>query len=146
MHAERAVTVARPAEVVFEVLASGAPGYQWREGVRELTLMTNSTEQGAVYRQVITGPGGRDIDCDYLITGYDPPRRLEFAIVAGPARPTGSFELVDRDGHTEVTFCLDVAPRGLRLLLAPLWSRVLRSEVAQLDRLKTVLESDRSVV
>lgn len=146
MHAERTVSVARPADVVFDSIASGPRCAQWRDGVRELRLMTNSTGQGAIYRQVIAGPGGHDIDCDYLITGYDPPRRLEFAVVAGPARPTGSFELLDRDGATQVTFCLDVTPRGLRRLLAPLWARVLRHQVAQLDRLKTVLENDRSVV
>ena len=146
MHAERTVAVARPAEVVFDWLASGQRSALWRESVRELALMTSATAEGAVFRQVIHGPGGRDIDCDYLITRYDPPHRLEFAVVAGPARPTGSFELVERDAHTHVTFCLDAAPRGLQRLMAPLWSRVLRAEVAQLDKLKTVLENDRSVV
>jgi uncharacterized protein YndB with AHSA1/START domain len=146
MHAERTVVVACPADVVFEYVAAGPLSADWREGVRELALMTSSAGQGAVYRQVINGPGGRDIDCDYLITRYDPPHRLEFAVVAGPARPSGSFELLERDGHTQVTFCLDAAPRGLFRLMAPLWSRALRAEVAQLDRLKTVLESERSSV
>jgi uncharacterized protein YndB with AHSA1/START domain len=146
MHAERTVVVARPVDVVFEYVASGRLTAQWREGVREIALMTNSAEQGAVYRQVITGPAGHDVDCDYLITRYDPPHRLEFAVVAGPARPIGSFELTERDGHTQVTFCLDAAPRALRRLLAPLWSRFLRAEVAQLDRFNTVLESEPSVV
>ena len=146
MHAERTIVVARPAEVVFEYIASGPRTAEWREGVRELALMTSSIGEGAVYRQVIGGPAGHDVDCDYVITRYDPPRRLEFAVVAGPARPTGSFELTERDGRTQVRFCLDAAPRGLRRLLAPLWSRALRAEVAQLDRLKSVLESERSVV
>ena len=146
MHAERTVVVARPIDVVFEFIASAPYSAQWRDDVRELALMTNSTGVGAVFRQIIAGPGGHDIDCDYLITGYDPPRRLEFAVVAGPARPTGAFELLELDGHTQVTFCLDAAPSGLRRLLAPLWAHVFRAEVAQLDRLKAVLENERSVV
>lgn len=147
MHAERTVTVARPAEVVFEFLAAGPRCTRWREGIREIARMTSTTGLGAVYRQVMIGPGGHDIDCDYLITAYDPPRRLDFAIVAGPARPTGSFELAERDGgYTQVSFRLDASPRGLRRLLAPMWARVLRHQVGQLDRLKTVLEGDRSAV
>lgn len=146
MYAERTVVVARPAEVVFDVLASGSQSSRWRDGVRDVALMTESAGLGAVYRQVMSGPGGHDIDCDYLITGYDPPRRLEFAVVAGPVRPTGSFELVDREGHTQVTFRLDTAARGLRRLTVPFWSRAVRREVAQLDRLKAVLEADRSAV
>lgn len=146
MFAERTVVVARPAEAVFEVLAEVPQNTFWREGVRELTRMTNSAGVGAVYRQVKAGPGGRDLDCDYLITEYDPPHRLGFAVVAGPVRPTGSFELVERDGHTQVTFCVEVYGQGLRRLTAPFWSRALRREVAQLDRLKAVLEADRSSV
>ncbi len=146
MHVERTVTIARPAELVFDYIASGSLSCEWRAGVRELTLMSSFTGQGAVYRQIIAGPAGRDIDCDYVITGYDPPRRLDFTVVSGPARPTGSFELVERNGHTHVTLCLDAAPRGLRRLVAPLWARVLRNEVDELDQLKNVLEGDRSAV
>lgn len=146
MHAERTVVVARPAEAVFEFLAEGPRGALWRDGVREITRMTNSTGVGAVFRQVKAGPGGRQIDCDYLITEYAPPTSLEFAVVAGPVRPTGSFALVERDGHTQVTFRLDAHASGLRRLAAPFWSSALRHEVAQLDRLKTVLEGDRSTV
>jgi uncharacterized protein YndB with AHSA1/START domain len=146
MHAERTVTIASPADIVFEYVASGAHSTLWRTGVRELALMTSFTGPGAVYRQIIAGPAGHDIDCDYLITRYEPPHRLEFAVVSGPARPTGSFELEERNGHTQVTLRLDAAPRGLRRLVAPLWAHVLRAEVAKLDQLKTVLEGDRSAV
>jgi uncharacterized protein YndB with AHSA1/START domain len=147
MHAERTVIVARPADEVFDFLAAGPRCTRWRDGIREIARMTAHPGVGAVYRQVMIGPGGYDIDCDYLVTGYDPPRRLDFAVVAGPARPTGSFELTDVNGdHTQVTFRLDASPRGLRRLMAPLWARVLRHQVAQLERLKTVLEGARSAV
>jgi uncharacterized protein YndB with AHSA1/START domain len=146
MHVERTVTIACPAEIVFDHIASGSLNTEWRTGVRELALMTGFTGQGAIYRQIIVGPAGHDIDCDYLITRHDPPRRIEFAVISGPARPTGSFDLIERNGHTQVTFCVDAAPRGLRRLVAPLWARVFRAEVAKLEQLKTVLEGDRSAV
>lgn len=147
MYAERTVVVDRPPEAVFEFLADGTRSPQWRKGVRELTLMTRWTDVGAVYRQVIAGPGGREIDCDYLITGFAAPHRLEFVVVAGPARPFGSFRLEAREGGaTQVTYRLDAVPRGLRRLLAPLQARGLRREVENLDRLKSVLEQAHSAV
>lgn len=146
MHVERTVVVARPAEVIFDFLADGPSCSRWRDNVGDIELMTNSAGLGAVYRQTMTGPGGYDIDCDYLITGYDPPRLLEFSVVAGPVRPTGRFELAEHGGQTQVTFGLDTAGHGLRRLTVPLFARALRREVAQLDRLKAALEGDRSAV
>lgn len=146
MYAERTLVVARPAEIVFEFLADGPHAALWRDGVREITRMTTANGVGTVYRQVKTGPGGRAVDCDYLITEYEPPHRLGFAVVAGPVRPTGSFELAEHDGHTQLTYRLESDARGLRRLVAPFWSGALRREVERLDRLKAVLEGDRSAV
>jgi uncharacterized protein YndB with AHSA1/START domain len=147
MHAERTVVVGRPIDIVFEFLAAGPRCTRWREGIREIARMTNTTGLGSVYRQVMIGPAGHDIDCDYLVTGYDPPRRLEFEIVAGPVRPRGHFELIARDEqHTEVRFFLDAEIHGVRRVLAPVWERVMRREVEQLDQLKTVLEDTHTSV
>jgi uncharacterized protein YndB with AHSA1/START domain len=147
MHAERTLVVSRPIDEVFEFLADGTRRMLWRPGIREVSLMTNATQLGAVYRQVVAGPGGRDVDCDYLITGWEPPTRLEFAVVAGPVRPTGSIELAEREAnHTQITMRLDGAPQGLRRLLAPMWARGMAGELGYLDRLKSVVEAERSAV
>jgi hypothetical protein len=145
MHLERTVHIACPADEIFDFLAAGPRCARWRAGVREIARMTTASGLGAVYRQIVSGPGGRPIDGDYLVTGYDRPSRLDFAVVAGPARPTGSFVLhaVD-DAHTQVTFSLDVRAPGVHKLLAPYWNRRLRQEIEHLDRLKDVLERERS--
>lgn len=72
---------------------------------------------------------------------FDPPTRLEFQVIAGPARPVGVFELTESaPGITTVRFTLDLQPAGLMKLLTPMIAGQVRHEVAQLDTLKTVLE------
>jgi len=140
-HAEYTVTVARPQKDVFDYLAEGSHNREWRAGVLEISRTSAADGQGATYRQVLAGPGGRRIDGDYQVTVFEPPRRLEFQVTAGPARPTGVFELSeDADQSTRVRFSLDLNPSGLMRLMTPMISRQMRREVTQLDNLKAILE------
>jgi len=135
-HAEHTVTVARPQQDVFDYLAEGTHNREWRAGVLEISRTSAADGQGATYRQVLAGPGGRRIDGDYQVTVFDPPRRLEFQVTAGPARPAGVFELSqDADRSTRVRFSLDLDPAGLMKLMTPMITRTMRREVAKLDNL-----------
>jgi hypothetical protein len=141
LHAEHTVTIGRSAEDVFGYLADGTRNKDWRNGVLEIERTTETGGQGAEYRQVLAGPGGRRIDGDYRVTVYEPPSRLEFQVTAGPARPHGIFELTENpDRSTRVRFALDVAPSGMMRLMTPMISKTMRSEVAQLDTLNAMLE------
>ena len=127
-HAEHTVTVARPQTDVFDYLAEGAHNREWRAGVLEISRTSASDGQGATYRQILAGPGGRRIDGDYQVT-------------AGPARPAGVFELSENaDQSTRVRFSLDLHPAGLMKVMTPMITRQMRREVAQLDNLKAILE------
>jgi uncharacterized protein YndB with AHSA1/START domain len=140
-HAEYSVTISRPAQDVFNYLAEGTHNREWRAGVLEIARTSEVTGEGATYRQVLAGPGGRRIDGDYQVTVFDPPGRLGFQVIAGPARPAGVFELSEIDGPaTHVRFALDVSPSGLMKLMTPMISRQMQHEVAQLDNLKSILE------
>lgn len=140
-HAEHTVTVNRPAGDVFDYLADGTHNRDWRSGVLEISRTSAAGGEGATYRQVLSGPGGRRIDGDYRITVFDSPRRLEFLVTAGPARPSGTFELTENpDQSTKVRFALDLTPTGMMRLMTPMIARQMRSEVAQLDTLKAILE------
>jgi uncharacterized protein YndB with AHSA1/START domain len=140
-HTEHTVTVSRPARDVFDYLADGTHNSAWRAGVLEIERTSDSAGQGATYRQVLAGPGGRRIDGDYRVTVFEPPRRLEFHVTAGPARPAGVFELTENpDQTTRVRFALDLRPAGLMKLMTPMITRQMRREVSQLDNLKAVLE------
>jgi hypothetical protein len=89
----------------------------------------------------LAGPGGRRIDGDYRITVFEPPRRLEFLVTAGPARPTGVFELSENGSQsTRVRFALDFSASGPMKLMSAMITRTMRREVAQLDNLKAILE------
>jgi len=140
-YAEHAVTVNRPASEVFDYLADGAHGREWRIGVLEVERTSATSGEGATYRQVLAGPGGRRIDGDYRITVYNPPQRLEFQVTAGPARPNGVFELTENpDRSTRVRFALDVRPTGVMRLMTPMIAKQMQREVAALDSLKAILE------
>jgi len=140
-HAEYTVIIDRTAREVFDYLADGTHNSEWRAGVLDIERTTASTGEGAAYRQVLAGPGGRRIDGDYRITVFNPPRRLGFQVTAGPARPAGVFELTDStDRATVVRFALDLQPTGFIKLMTPMITRQMRREVAQLETLKKVLE------
>jgi uncharacterized protein YndB with AHSA1/START domain len=140
-HAQHTVTVDRPIGDVFAYLADGTNNPSWRPGVVDIEQTSTGGGLGATYRQVLNGPGGRRIRGDYRVTAYTPPTLLEFVVTAGPARPTGRFELATVEGgQTRVTFALDVAPRGLMRLMSGMVARQMRTEVGQLDQLKRILE------
>jgi uncharacterized membrane protein len=132
-HSVSAVTVPRPIADVFAFLADGTNNPKWRPDVTSIQLVEGSGV-GAQYSQTMKGPGGRSIAGDYRITRYDEPVRLDFEVTAGPARPVGSFTLraVDEQS-TEVTFTLDLRPRGLMVLMTPMINKQVRTETANLS-------------
>src|SRR5215470_1935965 len=139
---EHTVTVNRPAQVVFDYIADGTNNRGWRNGVLVIERTSAADGMGATYRQVTnTGPGGTRLKEDYRVTVFDPPRRLEFLITAGPVRPIGVFELTENpDQSTQVRFALDLKAAGFLKLLTPMITPRLQREVDALDNLKAILE------
>ncbi|HLK43824.1 MAG TPA: SRPBCC family protein [Thermoleophilia bacterium] len=141
-HAERTVTIDRPVQQVFDYIADGTNNPHWRAGVLEIERTSTDVGVGATYRQVLQGPGGRRIAGDYRVTTFSPPNRLEFAVIAGPARPTGVFDLTEEGpARTKLTFSLDLRPTGIMRLMSGMIAKQMRTEVAQIDRLKANLEA-----
>jgi carbon monoxide dehydrogenase subunit G len=141
-HAENETTISRTPEDVYAFLADGLNNPAWRSGIQAISLKSGvAGALGAVYSQTLTGPGGRPIDGDYEITAAATGRLLGFQVVAGPARPAGAYHLSPAPGGTRVLFTLDLQPKGPMKLLGPLIERTMEKEVAQLAKLKAVLES-----
>jgi Predicted integral membrane protein len=141
-HAENEVVIGRAAGEIYTYLADGLNNPAWRSGVLSIELKSGTAAAvGAVYRQLLRGPGGRAIDGDYEITEAIPGSELRFRVVAGPARPVGAYLLTPLEGGTRVRFTLDLAPKGLMRLMGAAITKTMESEVAQLARLKAVLES-----
>ncbi len=127
-HAARTVEVASPIEDVFAFLADGMNEQRWRPDVTSVRPASGSGV-GAVWAQTMRGPGGRSIRGDYRITRLDEPSVIEFEVIAGPARPTGRFALVAlTPTSTEVTFTLNLVPRGLMRLLGPMIAKQVAKE------------------
>lgn len=140
-HAEGTVTIDRPIDQVFSFLADGTNNPAWRPGVLDITPPAGGPAVGAVYAQGLKGPRGKRIDGDYRITELVAPSRIAFAVVAGPARPTGVFQLSDPSpGSTQVHFTLDLQAKGVMKLMGGMIAKTMREEVACLTNLKTVLE------
>lgn len=138
--AQRTVVISRPIADVFAYLADGENAQEWRTGILEIKKKSGDG-QGAVYRQVVKGPGGRAIDADYEITDFDPQTHLAFRAIAGPVRPVGSYDLKDVEGETALTFRLSAELSGLKkLLMAGQVQKTMDAEMAALDKLETILE------
>jgi uncharacterized protein YndB with AHSA1/START domain len=138
-HAENTVVVDSPIAEVFAFLADGMNEPLWRPDVTSIRHLKGSGV-GAEYAQTMKGPVGRKIAGDFRFTRYEEPTRIDFEVIAGPARPTGSYLLRDNGtGRTEVTFTMKLVPTGLLKLLGPLLDRQVKAEVANLDNLQTAL-------
>ncbi|MFE4541259.1 SRPBCC family protein [Arthrobacter sp. NPDC056727] len=141
-HAENEVTIHSPASEVYAFLADGLNNPKWRSGVQSISLKEGASgESGAVYSQTLTGPKGRPIQGDYRITDAEPGRLLGFQVVAGPARPSGTYALAEQADGTRVRFSLDLKLPVLMRVFDSLVTRTMESEVAQLRNLKDVIEA-----
>ena len=140
-HAEQTVTVDRPIAEVFAYLADGHNEPKWRPEVSNVRLVSQSaTGVGATWAQSMKGPGGREIKGDYRFTAWQEPTRLDFEVIAGPARPLGSFVLTALSKNsTSVTFTLDLVPKGLMVLMTGMINKQVATEAANIRNLPTAM-------
>ena len=139
--AQRTISINTTAEKAFAFFANPANDQRWRPHVKEIAAMGAPGVGGKVH-QVVEGPGRRAIAADIEITAYDPPARYEFAVIAGPARPSGAFQISPTATGVNVTFSLDAELGGLKkLLLGRPVQRSMDGEMAALDTAKTLLEA-----
>jgi uncharacterized membrane protein len=140
--AEYEVLIARDAMTVYDFVVDGLNNPLWRSGIRSIKLLSGTTgRKGALYQQTLSGPGGRPIAADFEITEARPGAEVRFVVVAGPARPTGGYYLSTEGEATRLRFALRYEPKGLKRLLDGLIQSTMVDEVAQLEKLKAVIEA-----
>lgn len=145
-HAENIVVIKRSIEQVYAFLADGVNNPKWRPGVVAISLKSGEAgQEGAIYSQTLKGPRKRNIAGDYQITVAKPGQELSFAVIAGPARPTGHYYLRALEDQTELRFVLDYQPKLFMRLLSGMIQKTMNSEVALLANLKQVLEAPRAL-
>lgn len=140
-HAEGNIVIDRPITTVFNFIADGTNNPLWRSSVTDIQRVPDKpTGLGTVFKQGLKGPGGR-IDGDYEIVEYKPDQLIRFQVIAGPARPTGTYTFESLGDSTRLTFTLHFEPKGLAKLMDPMITSSMKSEIAMLSDLKTYLES-----
>ena len=140
-HAEETITIKQPVNVVYDFLVDGANNPHWRPAVLDVQAVPGKPAGvGAVYKQGVKGPGGRRIDADYEVVEAKPNELIKFQVIAGPARPIGTFNLSPTNDGTRLKFTLHFEPKGFARLMDGMINRTMQSEVAMLANLKTYLE------
>ena len=138
--ARNSVTIQRPVDLVFAFVADGENAMRWRPGVLDVEHLSGSGV-GAAYRQGVRGPGGRRIDADYVITAYEPGRRIAFRATAGPVRPEGEYLFEDLGGSTRLTFSLRAELEGWkRFLMGGAVQKTMDAESHTIDGIEPLLE------
>jgi uncharacterized protein YndB with AHSA1/START domain len=141
--AEHSVTIHRPPDAVFALIADGEQCPRWRTGVLEIKRRTGGGGVGTVYAQTVSGPMGRKVAADYEVTASEANRRYEFETIAGPVRPHGRYLLEEADGGTRLSFRLDVILGGIGgLLMGGTVRRTMETEVQAIERLRELLEAE----
>jgi uncharacterized membrane protein len=144
-HAEDSILIDRPINVVYDFILDGMNNPKWRPAVVDIQCaLGNPAGIGAVYKQGMKGPFGRRIDGDYEIVALKPNEMIEFQVITGPARPTGTYKFEASGNSTRVSFALHYEPKGLAKLLDPMINNAMRGEVATLSNLKSYLEGNQS--
>jgi uncharacterized membrane protein len=143
-HAEKTVSIQRPISDVFQFILNGENNNLWRKSVISIERTTGKPDKvGAIFKQRNKGPFGRPIKADYQITEYEKDRVIGFKVIAGPARPIGTFTLEKDGSSTKVTFKLHYEPKGFARLMDSMINRTMQSEVGALQDMKSYLESKK---
>ncbi|MET3922653.1 SRPBCC family protein [Arthrobacter sp. UYEF20] len=139
--AEYDVLIQSDAMSIYNFLADARNLPRWRAGIRSIELKSGAEgAKGAVYRQLLTGPGGRAVAGDFEIIEARPGAEIQYQVIVGQARPRGGYYLSTEGQCTRVRFALECEPKGILARLRSPFPRAMKAEVCQLERLKTVLE------
>lgn len=145
--AEHEVLIRRDAMAVYLYLLDATNLPTWREAVRSVKLVKGPAEaKGAIYRKMVAGRSGLSIPAELEITHARPGAEIQFRVTSGPANRSGGYYLSTESGGTRVRYALEARPEGSFAfmerfgLLNKMVQRSVRSDVAQLERLKDLLE------
>ena len=136
--AEGSIIIERPVNQVFDFISDGTNNPKWRSSVIDIQPVPGKP---ATFKQGLKGPGGSRIDGDYEVTESKKNELITFQVIAGPARPTGTYKFEAVGNSTRLTFILHFEPKGLAKLMDPIISSSMRSEIAMLNDLKAYLEN-----
>ena len=139
---EHSVVIDRPVEEVFAFVAAMENEPQWQSGVDEV----HSTSEGPM------GVGstwfevmrilGRRIETHYVVTEYEPNRKLSMKSTSGPVSMEGSMTFESAGGGTRMDITGQGDAKGFFKLAEPVLGRIINRQFeADLGNLKDLLEA-----
>jgi uncharacterized protein YndB with AHSA1/START domain len=138
--AQHTVVIDRSVDEVFAFFTDPSNERKWRQHVKEIAP-EGPIAVGSRVHQLVKGPGGRGIPADVEVTGYEPPARYAFRVVAGPGRPVGEFRFAADGERTSVSLSLSADLTGIKkVMMSRAVQRSMDAEVQALDQAKAVLE------
>jgi len=139
---EGGITIARPAETVFDFVADqrNEPRYNPRM-VRVAKVTGGPVGKGTVFRSAVRA-AGRATDMRSELTGYHRPAWLASRTTVEQADIAGMLTFAPEPGGTRMRWAWVVRPKGASRLLTPVVSRVgRRQERAIWTGMKRYLEA-----
>ena len=137
--------IRRPVEEVFAFLEEPANRVLYDEGVQSLDLISRTPEGVGSHGAIQMNFLGRHYERPWLVTEYEPPKKLVIASQARPFATWVGFELEGRDQLTWVELSVTGRPGGLSRTLEPLMANSAERRLYRvLARLTELLESGRA--
>jgi uncharacterized protein YndB with AHSA1/START domain len=142
LHYQSQVVIERPRETVFSYLIEPARQALWSDV--PMRQLTDGPLTSGSRLEVVFGMGPIKARVGLELTSVEEGRRMAFASFSGPIGWAGEYRLTDTEsGGTEISQEGTLEFHGLWRLFQPLvGAEISRGEVKELERLKTVVESD----
>jgi carbon monoxide dehydrogenase subunit G len=140
MRFSNTITIKRQTSEVFAYLADFENLPRWNYAITETRKITpGPVGVGSKYLQLRTVP--KRSDETFEIIEFEPHSRLTVHGAFGPLSGQASYMLDPTDDGTRLTNAMDLQPKGVLSLVAPLATSRVRAAVANnLDKLKQILE------
>jgi hypothetical protein len=142
IHVEESVTVARPPDVVWSVVADYGRDAEWRKGLTDMTPDPPGPPAVGTKVHEVLKTGGRSYVADSTVTQVGGMTyRFEGSGTLG--KLAGSRTVVAGASPSEAVFTyeIEITPSGMNRLLRPIIARTARSGLrGDLERLRELLE------
>ena len=135
------VHIAHPLEGVFDFVADPRNRARWDASVisEELTSPGPMGVGSTLHSRL--SAMGREVQFDWRVTVFDAPTVMGVVSTRGPLATGLALELAGDDSATELRATIEASPSGMMLLVEPVISQAVRSNLASgLARVKFLLE------
>lgn len=130
-----------PSTTVFDLMADARNETRWNGSVSRAELVTDEPI-GEGSRFIVVNRARED---EVMITAFDRPDRLEFAVTSKAMDIDITYTFVEEGGTTTAVGNFDARPKGFMKVLLPLLMPVIKRDLAkQHTKLKKLCETQTS--